>query len=81
MKLLTRWLDELPDSAGTFDMENLVSREYAQYQGPVDSPVSHYNHYDKNVVTQLTLLSVCDYGGERVAETPPNVHDERSCVT
>jgi len=32
-------------------------------------------------VTQLTRPSVCDYGGERVAETPPNVHVERSCVT
>jgi len=31
MKILTRWFDELPDSAGTFDRESLVSREYAQY--------------------------------------------------
>jgi len=80
MKLLTRWLDVLPHSAGTFYMGGLANRKSAQYLKPVGSPASQHNHYDR-AATQPTLPSVWDGESERVAETPSNAHDERSCVT
>jgi len=79
MKLVTRWLDARPDSAGTFNMGGLANRESAHYLRPVDSHASHHNHYDR-AATQPTLPSIWDGESERVAETPSSVHDARSCV-
>jgi len=80
IKLLTRWLDELPDIEEGLDRWSSASREYTQYLGPADSPVSHNNFYDR-LVTRPTAQSGSDSGAEHVLETPPHVNEERSCVT
>jgi len=62
------------------DSERPAIQEDTLCLGPTDSPVSHTILWDR-AVTQLTALSVCDSGGERVPETRPNVNEERSSVT
>jgi len=80
IRLLTSWPDEPPGSRGDLDSGRPAKREDILCLEPTDSPVSPTNLWDR-AVTQLAALSVCNSGGERVPKTPPNVNEERSCVT
>jgi len=83
IRLPTRWSDEPLSIGGGPDRGNPAIREHTRYMGPADSPVSHHNIWDR-AVTQLmgyTASSVYDGGGERVPETPQDIHEGRSCGT
>jgi len=74
IKLLTRWLDELPGSGGGFDRESSATWEHTRCLGSTDSPVSHHNSWNRAEVRPRcdTPASVYDGGGQRVPETPPD---------
>jgi len=78
VRILTRWSDKPLGSGGGLDKGSQAVREDTRFRGQADSPISHNNIWDRAVAqpTCDTPSGVYDGGGERVPETPREVHRE-----
>jgi len=78
IRILTRWPDESLGSGGGFDKGSQAFREDTRFRGQADSPIPYNNTWERAVAqpTCDTSSGVYNGGGERVPETPPEVHRE-----